>query len=104
MNYLDQQRYLKQSRMYAVSSLLALVVMASVCALLSRPQPAGTSAVFWMVAVALAICLCYLPDYLHLTVNPQRGSAWAMKVRWRIIGAMLVLGLLMASSAQGRIA
>ncbi len=90
--------------MHAASSILALAVMAVVCALLSKPQPAGTTAAFWMVAAALAICLGYLPDYLHLTVNPQRRSAWATKVRWRIIGAALVLGLLMASSAQGRIA
>jgi 2-polyprenyl-3-methyl-5-hydroxy-6-metoxy-1,4-benzoquinol methylase len=104
MNYLDQQRYFKQSRMQAASSVLALAVMASACALLSRPNPSGTTIVFWAVAAALAVGLCYLPDYLHLTVNPQRRTRWAMKVRSRIIGAALVLGLALAGNTHTRIA
>lgn len=103
MNYLDQQRYLKQSRTQAVSSVLAWAVIAVTCALLSSPVPPGTLVVFWMVAAAVAIGLCYLPDYLHLTVNPQKPFKWAVKVRWRIIAAVLVLGLALAGSTHARI-
>src|SRR5215470_8443186 len=93
MNYLDQQRYFKQSRTNAASSVVALALVALVCALFSAPAQVATFVVFAVVATALAIGLCYLPDYLHLTVNPQKRSGWATKVRWRIIGAALVLGL-----------
>jgi 2-polyprenyl-3-methyl-5-hydroxy-6-metoxy-1,4-benzoquinol methylase len=102
VNYLDQQRYLKQSRIHAASSVLAWAVIAVTCALLSRPEPLGTMVVFGMVAVALAIGLCYLPDYLHLTANPQKRSNWMVKVRWRIIGAGLVLSLALASNNRTR--
>jgi 2-polyprenyl-3-methyl-5-hydroxy-6-metoxy-1,4-benzoquinol methylase len=104
MNYSDQQRYLKQSRMHAASSVVALALMSLVSALLSSPERVGTIVVFSMVSAALAIGLCYLPNYLHLTVNPQKRSAWAAKVRWRIIGVTLVLGLALAGNTHTRIA
>ncbi|HKF21237.1 MAG TPA: methyltransferase domain-containing protein [Candidatus Angelobacter sp.] len=103
MNYLDQQRYFKQSRMHAASSVVAVALMALVCGLLSTPARVVTVVIFAIVAAALAIGLCYLPDYLHLTVNPRKRSAWAIKVRWRIIAAVLVLGLAIAGNTHARI-
>lgn len=51
----------------------------------------------------LAVFLYYTPDYLHLTVNPEKPSRWAVRVRWRLIAAALITGMISASSAQGRI-
>jgi len=59
--------------------------------------------VFAAVTIALAVLLYYTPDYLHLTTNPEKSARWAIKVRWRIIAAVLFLGLLTATSGRSRI-
>ncbi len=53
-----------------------------------------------LAAIALAVSLYYTPDYLQLTVNPERKVRWEIKIRWRIIGAVLSFGAL--SYFQGR--
>src|SRR5262249_28779177 len=49
------------------------------------------------------IVMYYTPDYLHLSVTPERKHSWEIKIRWRIVGAVLVLGLLLGSGLGGRI-
>lgn len=76
--------------------------MAALSLLAGGQRTVGVTIVFSLIAAALAISLCYVPNYLHLTVNPQKRPAWAVKVRWRIVGAVAILGLLLASSWRGR--
>jgi 2-polyprenyl-3-methyl-5-hydroxy-6-metoxy-1,4-benzoquinol methylase len=45
----------------------------------------------------------YTPDYLHLSVAPQKKRRWEINLRWRIAGTALLLGLLLASSNAGRL-
>ena len=51
---------------------------------------------------ALAVFLYYTPDYLHLTVNPEKRARWAVRVRWRLIAAALITGMITASDTRGR--
>jgi 2-polyprenyl-3-methyl-5-hydroxy-6-metoxy-1,4-benzoquinol methylase len=59
---------------------------------------------FAIVVAVLAGSLFYTPDYLHLTVVPDKRRRWAIKIRSRIIIAVLLLGLTLAPNAHGRIA
>ncbi|HKT50390.1 MAG TPA: class I SAM-dependent methyltransferase, partial [Candidatus Angelobacter sp.] len=52
--------------------------------------------------LTLAGSLYYTSDYLHLTVVPDKKQRWQVKVRWRIVAAVLVLGLLLSSTNQTR--
>jgi len=104
VDYLKQQRYLKQSRVFSACVAASVLLMAGICLLVSGQRSAGLTIVFALITVALAISLCYVPNYLHLTVNPQKRLQWAVKVRWRIAGAVAILGLLLTSTWHGRIA
>jgi 2-polyprenyl-3-methyl-5-hydroxy-6-metoxy-1,4-benzoquinol methylase len=59
-------------------------------------------ALYAALSSALAVFIYYTPDYLHLTVDPRRRSRWAVKIRWRIIAAALIIGGLLASNARER--
>lgn len=59
-------------------------------------------ALYTAMASALAIFIYYTPDYLHLTVDPGKRSRWAVKIRWRIIAAALIMSGLLASNAYER--
>jgi 2-polyprenyl-3-methyl-5-hydroxy-6-metoxy-1,4-benzoquinol methylase len=58
---------------------------------------------FGMTITALAISLCYSPDYLHLNVSPEKKTRWEIKIRWRVIGAVILMGALSTASARGMI-
>lgn len=64
---------------------------------------ADQTVAFLLVAIAVAVLMYYTPDYLHLSVRPERKPHWETKIRWRIAGAVLVLGMLLASTNGGRI-
>jgi len=100
MDYADQQKFLTGSRIWGTLVALAIIALAVACRETSA-MPARLA--FDLVTIALAIFVYYTPDYLHLTTHPERRGRWAIKVRWRIIGAVLVLGLITASSSRGRI-
>lgn len=56
--------------------------------------------IFPVVIAAVCGSLFYTPDYLHLNVNRTKRFRWQVKIRWRLIIAVLVIGLLSASSAR----
>jgi len=56
--------------------------------------------IFALITAALAGSLFYTPDYLHLNVNRTKRLKWQVKIRWRLIVAVLVIGLLSASSTR----
>jgi 2-polyprenyl-3-methyl-5-hydroxy-6-metoxy-1,4-benzoquinol methylase len=104
MNYRDQENFLRGSRIWGAAVCLAFLAMA-VCLRLaagSRWRPAQT-VVFMLVAIAVAVLIYYTPDYLHLSVTPEKKRRWEINFRWRIAGAVLLLGGLLASSNDGRI-
>jgi 2-polyprenyl-3-methyl-5-hydroxy-6-metoxy-1,4-benzoquinol methylase len=103
MDYIKQQRYLQRSRIQAACGAIALLLAAFLSWLVDLRPRAGTTIVFGLVTVALAVGLCYLPNYLQLTVNPQRQLSWAIKVRWRIIAAVGILGMVLASGWPSRV-
>src|SRR4051812_16420630 len=48
-----------------------------------------------MILISLLVSLTYLPDYLHLSVNPDKVCRWALMLRWRLAAAALVAPLLL---------
>jgi len=102
VDYLNQQRYLNQSRVFSACMAVSLLLIAVLYLLVSSRRSASVTIVYVLIAAALAISLSYVPNYLQLTVNPQKRPAWAVKVRWRIAGALAILGLLLTSNWRGR--
>ena len=93
MNYAEQQSYLGQSRIWATLFALVWVLTAAISFTALR-MPAKSAVPFGLVVVAIAISLLYTPDYLHLTVNNKKKARWSVMIRWRIIAAALIIGLL----------
>lgn len=103
MDYRQQQQFLSYSRLWGAASVL-LVLATATAGLASSSKPGSRATIpFVLSIVVLAVFLYYTPDYLHLTVNPEKPSRWAVRVRWRLIAAALITGIISASSTQGRI-
>lgn len=103
MDYRKQQAYLRSSRLRGVVAIIILLAIAGACAIANREHDPRIVAVFALVTLALAGSIYYTPDYLHLTVVPDKRERWQMKIRWRIAALVLLLGLLVASTGQGRL-
>ena len=95
MNYAEQRQYLRASRLWAAGIVLLLLAAAALTFTSDHPGRYLTI-VFWLIIAALAGSLFYTPNYLHLTVDPEKPTRWQIKIRWRIIAAVLVLGLIPA--------
>lgn len=54
--------------------------------------------------MVLAASIYYTADYLHLTVDTGKRRRWEIKIRWRVIAAVLVLGLMSVSGMTGVLA
>ncbi|PYP84515.1 MAG: hypothetical protein DMG65_22335 [Candidatus Angelobacter sp. Gp1-AA117] len=103
MNYGKQEKYLRRSRIWTMVAVVIVLVVSWMClhaaaAAISR----STLIVFVLVVAALSASLLYTPDYLQLTVNPEKRWRWQVKIRWRIIAAVLVLGMIMPSGNHDR--
>ncbi|HEY2389878.1 MAG TPA: class I SAM-dependent methyltransferase [Candidatus Angelobacter sp.] len=104
MNYRDQEKFLQGSRIWggAISSGFFAVALALRFVASGRWHADQTVASL-LVAIAVAVLMYYTPDYLHLSVRPERKPHWETKIRWRIAGAALVLGITLAPGTGGRI-
>ncbi|HET9364429.1 MAG TPA: hypothetical protein VFP71_05485, partial [Candidatus Angelobacter sp.] len=103
MNYREQEKFLQGSRIWGGAVCLAFLVAAVAVRLTARGRwRAGEMIVFPLIALAIAVLMYYTPDYLHLSVTPERKRLWEIKLRWRIIGAVLVLGLAL-TPGRGRL-
>jgi 2-polyprenyl-3-methyl-5-hydroxy-6-metoxy-1,4-benzoquinol methylase len=102
MDYRKQQAYLKGSRIRGAVAALIVLSIAILCLWLSVVTGGRVLSGFALVALALAGSLYYTPDYLHLTVAPEKSQRWQVKIRWRIAAAVLVLGLALSSSNADR--
>jgi hypothetical protein len=47
-----------------------------------------------LIVAAICVSFFYTPDYLQLNVNRSKRSRWQIKIRWRLFGAGMVIGLL----------
>jgi 2-polyprenyl-3-methyl-5-hydroxy-6-metoxy-1,4-benzoquinol methylase len=103
MDYAKQQKFLSRSRLWGCALALLLIATAALCLETGGRPATGAIVVFQMTIAALAISLYYSPDYLHLTANPERKTHWEIKIRWRLIAAVLLLGALMTSNARGMV-
>ncbi len=93
MNYAEQLRYLRRSRVLAAACALPVIVAAALCAIAAWPLPRGILIECSIVMAALLASLWYAPDYLHLTVDPEKCLRWEIRVRWRLAAVVLILGL-----------
>jgi 2-polyprenyl-3-methyl-5-hydroxy-6-metoxy-1,4-benzoquinol methylase len=107
VNFSEQQKYLKRSRVWA-----AVCVFLVAWAFLTTAEDYFFWGIFFrdsrislyisaLIVAALAGSLFYTPDYLHLNVNLKKRARWQIKIRWRLIAAALVVGLLSVSSLRG---
>ncbi len=103
MDYRKQQEFLKNSRVCGISLVLVLLGIAALCLRTGGEITLSVLIAFTIANVALATSIYYTPDYLHLTIVPQKTPRWEIRIRWRVIGAALIIGLLLASSTRGRI-
>src|ERR1044071_3193576 len=104
MNYRDQEKFLRGSRIWGGVVCLAFLAVAAVTRVAAGGKwRTGETVVFLLIALAVAVLIYYTPDYLHLSVTPERKQRWEMKIRWRIVAAVFVLGGLLASSNGGRL-
>jgi 2-polyprenyl-3-methyl-5-hydroxy-6-metoxy-1,4-benzoquinol methylase len=104
MNYCDQENFLQGSRIWGAAVCLGfLAVAAAIRIAAGGTWRAGQTIVFVLTAIAVAVLMYYTPDYLHLSVTPEKKRRWEINVRWRIIAAVLLLGLLLAPSNGRRL-
>jgi 2-polyprenyl-3-methyl-5-hydroxy-6-metoxy-1,4-benzoquinol methylase len=104
MNYRDQEKFLRGSRIWGgvVCAGFLVVAIATRLAMGGRWRT-GQTIVFLLAAIAVAVLMYYTPDYLYLSVAPGKKRRWEINLRWRIVGALVVLGLLLAASNGGRL-
>ena len=104
MNYRDQEKFLQGSRIWGGAVCLGFLAVAAVIRLTftGRWRSSETIA-FLLASFAAAVLMYYTPDYLHLSVAPERKRRWEINLRWRIAGTALLLGLLLAPSNLGRL-
>jgi SAM-dependent methyltransferase len=103
MDYAEQRKFLRSSRIWGAALVLVLFAAVGVCIKAGKVSDPKLLALYAAVTLALAIFIYYTPDYLHLSVDPVKRSRWAVKIRWRIIAAVLVLSALLASNTQERL-
>ena len=103
MDYTEQQRFLRSSRIWGAALVLVLFAALEACILIGKISGLVPLALYAAITWGLAVFIYYTPDYLHLTVNPAKRSRWAIKIRWRIIAAALIIGALLTSSTRERV-
>jgi 2-polyprenyl-3-methyl-5-hydroxy-6-metoxy-1,4-benzoquinol methylase len=103
MDYRKQQAYLKSSRLRAIVAVIILLAIAAICVTASGETSRRVLAAFALVIVALAGSIYYTPDYLHLTAVPDKRERWQIKIRWRIVAAVLILGMAFSSTTNARV-
>jgi 2-polyprenyl-3-methyl-5-hydroxy-6-metoxy-1,4-benzoquinol methylase len=104
MNYRDQEKFFRGSRIWGGAVCLGFLAVAGVTRLTfnGRWRTSETVA-FLLASIAAAVLMYYTPDYLHLSVAPEKKRRWEINLRWRIAGTALLLGLLLAPSNAGRL-
>src|SRR5258707_14053777 len=102
MEYTEQRQFLRSSRAWGMGLILIMFVTVGWCIEIGVTSRIQLLALYAALSSALAVFIYYTPDYLHLTVDPRKRSRWAVKIRWRIIAATLIISGLLASNARER--
>lgn len=104
MNYRDQEKFIQGSRIWGSAVSLAIFLLAIGLRFTTGHRwNAVQTLVFLAAAVATAVLIYYTPDYLHLSVRPERKRHWEIKFRWRIAAAVLIFGVALAPNNLGRV-
>jgi 2-polyprenyl-3-methyl-5-hydroxy-6-metoxy-1,4-benzoquinol methylase/heme/copper-type cytochrome/quinol oxidase subunit 4 len=104
MDYRDQEKFLRGSRIWGGAVSLGFFIVAIAVRFVAGGRwHDDQTIVFVLVAAAVAVLMYYTPDYLHLSVRPERKPHWEIKLRWRIAAAVLLLGMLLSSSNGSRV-
>jgi 2-polyprenyl-3-methyl-5-hydroxy-6-metoxy-1,4-benzoquinol methylase len=98
MNYTLQEKYLRVSRIAAIAAVVIVAILVFLTVVLHRDTSLPATFAFGMMMAAVAVSICYTPDYLHLTVRPHKSARWQIKIRWRLIACVLIIGLLLSSN------
>ena len=104
MNYSAQLEYFKGGRKLAGMLALILIAVTGACMAIGVTLPRSSLIASILIVLAICISLGYTPDYLHLTVNTQKRLRWQVKIRWRVAGLALILGLVLVPRGIGDIA
>src|SRR5690242_7032012 len=96
MDYTEQRKFLRSSRIWGAAMVLLLFAAVAACIQIGKISSPKLLALYAAITSALAVFIYYTPDYLHLTVDPAKRSRWAVKIRWRIIAAVLIIAALVA--------
>jgi 2-polyprenyl-3-methyl-5-hydroxy-6-metoxy-1,4-benzoquinol methylase len=104
MNYREQEEFFRGSRIWGGAVCLGFLAVAAVSRLTFNGRWRSSETVaFLLASIAAAVLIYYTPDYLHLSVSPEKKRRWEINLRWRIAGTALLLGLLLAPSNSGRL-
>ncbi len=103
MDYAAQKSFLNISRLWATFLAVALL-LASAWPPLLYLGSASILAIYALILLSTAASLTYTPSYLHLTVYPTKRRRWAVRVRWPILAAALLLALPFCHSRRSFIA
>ncbi len=103
MNYAEQQQYLNRSRIWSAGFVLVVILAAWRCWVAAPPLTWMNALSLVLTVAALAGSLFYSPDYLHLNVNSEKKLKWEIKIRWRLIAAGLLIGIISVHDARGAV-
>jgi 2-polyprenyl-3-methyl-5-hydroxy-6-metoxy-1,4-benzoquinol methylase len=103
MDYTEQRRFLRSSRIWGAALVLVLFAAVGACIKIGKVSDPKLLTLYAVLASALAVFVYYTPDYLHLSVDPAKRARWAVKIRWRIIAAALLISALLASNTGERV-
>jgi 2-polyprenyl-3-methyl-5-hydroxy-6-metoxy-1,4-benzoquinol methylase len=104
MNYRDQEIFFRGSRVWGGAVCLGFLAVAALSRVTFNGRWRSSETVaFLLASIAAAVLMYYTPDYLHLSVTPEKKRRWEINLRWRIAGTALLLGLLLAHSNGGRL-
>lgn len=104
MDYRKQAEFIWGSRLWGGFTVALLLGLAGAILFIGGLPDTPVLAGFAACIMALAASTYYCPDYLHLTVHAEKGVKWALKVRWRIIAGIAILGAALAPDLAARIA
>jgi SAM-dependent methyltransferase len=102
VNYRQQELYFRGSRIFGI--LFGALLLGAGAMAMSPDMAMGLCFGITLLTLALAVSTYYTPDYLHLTVDATKAAKWTLKIRWRIIGAVLIIGFVLAPTSTGRFA
>jgi SAM-dependent methyltransferase len=102
VRYREQQQFINRSRAWGAAFAVLVVATAGVVWKL-WVLPISVAVAFWLTTGALAFSIYYTPNYLHLTVNEDKRKRWEIKIRWRLVAAVLLLALLSIGDFGGTV-